>query len=245
MGLSTMSVVTTVIVLHIHHEAATTPVPRWIRVVLFQYISTIVCFGVYKPSSPSSRSTSVASKMNEVNADQRDDVMENEMAVFDCGDQTGSNKISSQVNDCQLKHPNGPNRCYSSAISLQRLCSFHAIFLKGSNVHQIFTINAHSEVECLSIILVIFFGAEMFSITSTQLPRFETPLFFSVLFPQSQLFQWPLGGAASAVQKAELTTTAANRICLPMFVLCIMFVFLFLDLSSCFVLYFVVYINVS
>ena len=104
MGLSTMSVVTTVIVLYIHHEAATTPVPRWIRVVFFQYISTIVCFGVYKPSSSASRSTSVASKMNEVNADQHDDAMDNEMKVFDCRDQTGFNKISSQVNDGQMKH---------------------------------------------------------------------------------------------------------------------------------------------
>jgi hypothetical protein len=50
MGMSTLSVITTVIVLYLHHQGSTTPVPRWIRSIAFRWVSRLVCFGLHESS---------------------------------------------------------------------------------------------------------------------------------------------------------------------------------------------------
>jgi hypothetical protein len=50
MGMSTVSVITTVIVLHLHHQGSTTPVPRWIRKIAFRWVSRLVCLGLHESS---------------------------------------------------------------------------------------------------------------------------------------------------------------------------------------------------
>lgn len=55
MGLSALSVITTVFVLHLHHQGAASPVPHWLRAVAFRYVSRILCLRVDESMSSKSR----------------------------------------------------------------------------------------------------------------------------------------------------------------------------------------------
>ena len=55
MALGTVSVCLTVFVLNLHHRDAERPVPRWIRIVVLQYISKVLCVRARKPKSLAER----------------------------------------------------------------------------------------------------------------------------------------------------------------------------------------------